>query len=192
MSDPVDVVTLAEAQAYLNITVSTYDFELAGFITAASRLWTQRVGPVNSTAYDETYDGGRTRIVLRRAPVLTVTSVVESWGAISYTLTESYGTWSYSLDHSTGLLTRRTMGTAVPFAPGQRNVEVSYTAGYATPPADIKHAVLLLILHLWETQRGGARRIGQGGTDDWRPDFAFSWPSRVEAIAASYLAPAIA
>ena len=195
-----DVVSLDEAKAFLNITVATFDGELTGFITAASRMWINRVGPVSSSVFTEWYDGGVPQIALRQVPVLSVTSVVESYGSTTrYVLTEqplnsggSMSAWGYTVDLSTGLLTRRATGVAVAFAIGRRNVEVVYTAGYAAAPADIKHAVLLLIMHLWQTQRGGSRRPGQGGTDDWRPDFAFSWPSRVEEIAAGYRVPGIA
>ena len=200
MADPGDVVTLDEAKAFLNITVATFDVELAGFVTAASRMWVNRVGPVASSVFTEWYDGGVPQIALRQTPVLSVTSVVESYGSTTrYTLTDQPLTgdgptnaWGYTIDMQTGLLTRRATGVAVPFATGRRTVQVVYTAGYAAVPEDIKHAVLLLIMHLWATQRGGSRRPGQGGTDDWRPDFAFSWPSRVEEIAAGYRIPGIA
>lgn len=200
MASSVDIVTLDEAKTFLNITVATFDAELAGFITAASQMWINRVGPVGSAVFTEWYDGGTSRIALRNTPVLSVTSVVESYGStVHYTLTPqdlaagpSSDAWGYTIDTTTGLLTRRAAGVAISFAPGQRNVQVVYTAGYAAIPEDIKHAVDLLIMHLWQTQRGGSKRPGQGGTDDWRPDFAFSWPSRVEEIAAGYRIPGIA
>ena len=192
MADAVDIITLDEAKTFLNMLGTASDTELPDFITAASRMWTQRVGPVNSTAFDEWHDGYGSRIMLRHTPVLTVTLVEESYGPILYTLTETYGTWTYTLDESTGLLTRRAVGVAIPFARGQRNIHVTYTAGYATPPADIKKAVGVLLLHLWETQRGGAKRFGQGGTDDYHPVSAYGWPSRAEMTAAAYLVPGIA
>jgi hypothetical protein len=190
MADAVDIITLQEAKEFLDISLATDDAELAGFVTAASRLWVGRVGPVNPTAFDEWYDGGTPRIVLRRWPLLTVDLVEESFGPIKYTLTESSGTWSYFVDKSTGLLLRRVMNITTPFAYGQRNIHVQYTAGYTTAPADIKQAVALLVQHMWATQRGRTRV--RGGSDEWRPDFAFTWPSRVEAYAASYSVPGIA
>lgn len=200
MTSTIDVVTIDEAKQFLNITVTTFDTELASFITAASQMWINRVGPVGSAAFDEWYDGGVPQIALRHVPIQSVTSVVESYGStVHYTLTEqvldgsvSMDAWGYTIDTTTGMLTRRATGVAVPFAPGRRNVHVQYSAGYTAVPEDIKHAVFLLIMHFWQTQRGGSKRPGQGGTDDWRPDFAFTWPSRVEEIAASYRLPGIA
>lgn len=192
MADPVDVITLSEAKDFLDINTSNEDGELATYITAASKLWVGRVGPVNSTAYDEWYDGGSTKVILRRWPVLTVSLVEESFGPTKYTLTDSdagLGTWTYNVDKSTGLLTRRAMGIAVGFATGQRNIRVQYTAGYATIPADIKQAVALLMQHLWATQRG--RIKSRGGLDDGPTNFRFQWPGQAEMIAASYAVPGI-
>jgi len=195
MADAVDVLTLAEAKLFLNITDTRFDAELPDFITAASKMWVGRIGPVTSTAYDEWYDGGSSRITTRRWPVLAVTLVEEQFGPIKYTLTDSstaLGTWTYTIDLSTGLLIKRAWGMAIPFAGGQRNVHVQYTAGYATIPADIKKAVGAITLHLWETQRGGAKKLGQGGTDDYKPASMFDWPSRAEMVAAAYMTPGIA
>jgi hypothetical protein len=160
-------------------------------------MWERRVGPVESHAYTEWYDGGAQTIVLAKSPVLTITSVIESHGStVKYTLTNqpldtatSMDAWGYTIDVDTATLTRRASGVAVPFAEGKRNIKVVYTAGYAEVPADVKHAILLLILHLWQTQRGGSARRP---TDEWRPDMAFTWPARVEEIAASLMIPGIA
>jgi len=192
-----DILTLAETKAFLNITSAASDAELALFITAASAMWERRVGPASASAYTETYDGGYPAIVLRHSPVLTVVSVVESYGStVRYTLTDqpvdsatSTNAYGYTIDLATATLTRRATGMAVPFAGGKRNVTVQYTAGYAAVPEDLKHAVKLLVLHLWQTQRGG---VANRASEEWRPDMAFTWPARVEEIAASFLIPGIA
>lgn len=194
------IVTLQQAKDFLNITTTTFDSELGGFIDAASQMITNRIGPVSgSPTYDEWYDGGRPQIVLRHTPVQSVTSITESYGAAtSYTLTpvtldsgSVAGSFAYTVDLSAGIITRRAAGVAMPFAPGVQNIHVVYTAGYATVPADLVQATNLLISHMWTTQRGGSKRPGTGG-DDWNPSHLESWPPRVEEILENYFIPGIA
>lgn len=194
----VDIVTLAQVKTFLNKTQTTDDAELSQFITAASVMWNRKVGPVSGTpSFDERYDGGNPTISLRNIPVLTVTAVVESWGStFSKTLTQnepdsgSGSAYDYSIDLTSGLLTRRAMGVAVPFVAGIHNIHVTYTAGYSTAPDDVQHAILLLVAHMWETQRGRMVLPNQV-QDDWNPAKGFMWPRRVLEIAQSYYVPGI-
>jgi uncharacterized phiE125 gp8 family phage protein len=197
----IDIITLAEAKTHLNMgTGTTDDAELGNFITAASTMWVRRVGAVNTAVktFDEWYDGGHVRVALANAPVVTITKVEEVVTASAiYTLTletlqsgGDTGAYGYTVDMDRGLLVRRAAGVAVPFTPGVRNIHVVYTAGYATAPEDIKLAVKLLVAHMWETQRGGAKRPGTGA--DPTPLTGFMWPHRVEEIANGYIVPGIA
>jgi len=199
MTATIDIVSLADAKAFLNVSSSSNDVEIAQMITAASQLWVRRVGPVaGSPAYDEYYDGGQTTLVVRHAPVLTVTAVVEAYSSsFVRTLTHnepdtgSSSAYDYSVDLVSGTFTRRAMGIAVPFAWGDRNIHITYTAGYSSTPADITHAVLLLVSHMWDTQRG--RMVLPGNADQsWNPALSFTWPQRVQEIAAGYIIPGIA
>ncbi len=196
MADAIDIVTRDEAKDFLNITGADFDAELPAYITSASSMWVKRGGPGVSTAYTEWYDGGSPMIALRHSPVVSVTSVTEVSGSISTALTEadpgtSSGSYEFSVDTASGILTRRAAGAAVAFVPGLRNVKVVYSAGAASVPADIKHAILLLVLHQWETQRGGTKRSKSNG-DDYQPGTTYSWPRRVEEIFAAHVAPGIA
>lgn len=192
----VDIVTLAEAKAFLNIGDATHDNELPAYITSASEMWVKRGGPGVSTEYTEWHDGGRPMIALNRYPVVSVTSVTEVSGTSSTTLTgadpgTSGGSDDYSIDKATGVMVRRSAGVATPFAGGFRNIKVVYNAGAATVPEDIKHAILLLVLHQWETQRGGTKR-SKSNSDDYQPGITYSWPRRVEEILAAHVTPGIA
>lgn len=197
MADPIDIVTLAEAKAFLNISGTTFDTELPDYITAASSMWIKRGGPgASSPEYDEWHDGGGTTIALRHVPVLAISALTEATGSTLDALTEqdpgtSAGNYGYSVDTTTGAVTRRAGGIAVPFAAGKRNVHVVYTAGFVTAPADVKHAILLLILHMWETQRGGTKKSNTNA-DDYQPGTTYSWPRRVEEIFMAYSIPGIA
>lgn len=191
------IVTLAQAKDFLNITTTDSDAELPFYTEAATDMWANRGGPVGSQAFDEWYDGGSDRIVLRTTPIISVTSVIESLGSITHELNNvpsgtSGDAWAYTVDLSLGALTRRAAGVAVQFAPGVKNIHVTYTAGYATVPKDVQLAVLLLTKHMWQTQRGIGKRPGMSPADDYQPKEAYSWPNRVEEILAGYKVPGIA
>jgi uncharacterized phiE125 gp8 family phage protein len=197
------IVALTDAKSFLNITSSTYDAELTTFIAAASQAIVNRIGQVSgSPTVDEWHDGGNPRLVLRnRGPIQSVTSVTESWGTIDYTLTQvtldsasPETAFGYTVDLDTGVLVRRSNGIAVCFMAGIRNVHVTYVAGYTTVPADISQACLLLLSHMWETQRGsGVRRPGTPPVDDSQPAaFIGQWPRRVEELLAPYTLPGLA
>jgi hypothetical protein len=165
-ADPIDIVTLGEARSFLNIVSTDHDLELEAVITAASQMWVNRYGPVASTAYTETHHGVTGSLALNRYPVLTVTSVTGLGGALT----------GYAVDNGSGVV-RGLLSCS-------DDVTVVYTAGRAAVPADLHHAVLLLVKHLWETQRGATRRSGTGGADN--AGTAFSWPWRVEQIGEAY------
>ena len=197
MTNADDIVTLADAKTFLNITGTNFDTELADYVTGASQVWLNHGGPgISSPSYDEWYDGGQLQISLRHSPVIAITSITDAIGPIAYTLTEQDpgnggGAYHYSVDKKLGLITRRNSGTAVPFFAGKKNVHVVYTAGFTTVPADVKHAVLLLIGHMWETQRGGTRRPGTNSGDDYVPGMGFMLPHRVKEILDSHRIPGI-
>jgi hypothetical protein len=190
-----DLLSVQEASAFLRITGTADEVEIAEMVTSASSIIERRIGPVIMASYVETYDGGRPQIMLRHSPVVTITSVSEAWGfSTIYTLTPTVldgtptnlGNFGYSLDAKLGLLTRRTVGVASRFANGVQNVTVAYTAGYPTVPNDLKLAAKLLVQHFYMTQRGGSRRPGMGGDDAQPASHYDDMPSRVEQILDGY------
>lgn len=164
------LVSSALAKSYLNETgVESDDPLLALIITAACDYVEQAAGPVMPTSYVERHDGwGGETIMLRHTPVLSVAYVIEyrSTGG-PLTLPESTPTNSvegYQLDHRIGEVIRVFQGNwPRTFFPGSQNIEVSYTAGYSTPPATITQAALELIAHWW-------RQGHQDRTVDYGPD----------------------
>lgn len=198
VASPTPVVSLDSAKSFLNISGTASDAELQTFIDAAIALWEGRVGPVSVQTYSEWYDGGRPQIVLRHTPVVSVASITEAFSsALAYTLTAetldgSAGgdAWGYTLDTETGLITRRATGFVIDFANGRRNVHVTYDAGYSSVPVDIQQGILLLIKHMWATQRGPGSIMGTGG-EDYTPGAGFIWPNRVQEIAQAHMVPGI-
>jgi uncharacterized phiE125 gp8 family phage protein len=200
-----DLVVLSDVKTFLNIGGTQYDAELPNFITTASDMIESRIGAVaGSPTYDEYYDGGHgntMQIVLRHAPIQSVLTVSESYMTSwvrtlnpqpldgTSTDTSAYG---YTVDLQDGLITRRAAGVACPFAAGKRNIHVVYTAGMATVPPELQTAAKILIKHLWEERRGGAKRPGLGGNDEGSLKDEGDFPARVEEILANFYVPGIA
>lgn len=167
------LVTLNETKLHLNIPESEtqYDTELATFIAAATPIIEHLVGPVDiRTITSETYDvRGRKSIILRTVPVVTITSVKEYIGIQEYVLTDqppgasSVSLYGYTLKNaSSGLITRRANGFDMRFLGAE--IVVSYTAGRASVPADVKLAALDDIRALWsQTQVASRPQFGGGG-----------------------------
>lgn len=188
----------SEVKPFLAITGNESDAKLTSFIATASQMIVNKVGQVaGSPTIDEWYDGGTERLALRNGgPIESVTSVSEVIGTTTYTLSEvtldtapSGGPFTFSVDLDRAVIVRRAAGVAVRFAAGVQNIHVVYVAGYSVTPADIKHACLLLVKHLWETQRGPTARPGAGGNSE---GVGGMWPPRVSEILAQYQIPGIA
>lgn len=155
----------AEVDLELNLGADTsQDGELDGFVQAAAALIENVVGPVSPTSYTEVHDGGGPTIFLRRVPVLSVTTITEYVALTGYALTlqplgQTTSAYGYSLDDPlTGVVTRRTSsGVMSPFLGGRQAVTVTYVAGRASVPANVRLACLELVREMWSaTQRGNS------------------------------------
>lgn len=181
------IVTTAETRAQLNLPGSsgTEDTELAGYIAAASDVVEDLWGKVIGVACDEWHDGGGPIVKTLYRPLFSLTAVTESYGPGLYVLTAqpvdgstALDAFGYTVDLPDGVITRRVSGTAAAFARGRRNVHVTYTAGVATVPARVRLATLMIVQHLWRTQRGTAGRPVLGGDDTTVvPGFGFAVPN---------------
>lgn len=159
-------VGLAEVKAHLNIpaTTTTDDEELRGFILSASAVVESIVGTVGRTTVTEKYSGlRRTAIPLRRAPVISVASVVEN----GVTLTTS----DYTVSDA-GLLTR--LYGQWYTRPWLSNVAVTYTAGRIDIPPNIVDATKELIRVNWRPQTGGNYSVFSGGRQDDMGQLSFN------------------
>jgi hypothetical protein len=163
------IVLLDDVATHLNWTAAQtdrYAAEVQGFIDGASVVVESISGSTNATAYDEWHDGGASSILTLHQPILSITSVTETFGAnVIRTLAfqpldgvspvDAYG---YTFDPESGEITRRVSGIAAPFAYGRRNIHVVYQAGRASTPANIRLGMLELIrLTWWRSQQGGQR-----------------------------------
>lgn len=176
MSDPYDLLTLAEGKATLRIdTTDVYrDDLLASVITMVSRRLDRYIGPtVARSVTDERRDGGHPRIELRYCPVQAVTYVREYQSSILVTLTEKqpateptdgwYGE-RYAPDPTlySGVIVRTIGDFTQRFWDGVGNVVCSYTAGRVASTtsvdARIKEGAKLVLRNWWrqyEQSTGG-------------------------------------
>lgn len=169
---------LSQVKSHLNIAESSVvdDDELRAFILAAAGLVEGVVGPLSRRPVTaEVHHGGRSTVLLSQAPVVEVTGCRENGVTLD--------SGSYYLDGESGVLTRTSGFSAYTWTEGFNNISVDYVAGRTSIPADLAHAVLELVRHLWTTQRGSIRR---SGTDDYVPGAGFSMPNRVREMLNRY------
>jgi len=200
MPGPTSLVTLADAKTHMNITATTWDTEIQGFIDDATPVVEDIVGPVIQVAFDEWYDGGGMFLSVRHRPIVSVTSVTEYIGTSAYTLTgvatPDLGTsYSYTFEPSGRVIRRSGGGGMRPFPVGVSNVRVVYVAGRATVPPNVRLGALELIRHLYQlSQQGGRPAFGGGAAEEgpWAPS-GFAVPTRVlELLAPNRRHPSIA
>jgi hypothetical protein len=201
-----DLVALPDVKLALNMNAAdtTHDAELQDFISGVTAVVEFYTGPIIPADFDEYHDGGSWQLVLRNTPVLSLATLTEMvHGTILQTLSaepqdgtapvvDGYG---YSLETSTGIVTRRRLGTAAPFARGRRNVHAVYTAGFATVPPNVKRAALDLLAFNYDPQRGPRKQLGRpmAGAEDAQPTMGFWVPNRVvEQLAGNLRIPGIA
>lgn len=195
------LVTVSDVAAHLNWSAAQqtqYSAEIQHFIDAIQPVVEGIAGAVASAPYDEWHDGGTPLILALHPPIMSITSVTETFGAnVIRTLTpqaldgvtpvDAYG---YTFDAESGEITRRVSGIAAPFAMGRRNVHLVYTAGRSSTPENVRLGALELIRINWQPQQGGNRPgySAGSGVDDmpvdgsWR--MGFFVPNRVMEILA--------
>lgn len=131
------LASLSDVKIYLGIADLNSDSLLSPLLEAASAWFCTEVGRAILTAsYTETLSGdGSTRAVLTRDwPVTAVASVTIDGAVIPEATTADVDGWV--LD---GEIVRL---RGYQFTEGVKNVEITYTAGYATTPADVRQAVV--------------------------------------------------
>lgn len=202
MSDPLDLITLAEAHSAINLSAAntTQDDELAQYVTAVSRRIDDLCGPVVIRSVTETYGGGVGSIVLRAVPVAAVTSVTEYSAGAPTTLTAesltAQGSTNYAFDTRTGVISRRSGWADSTFA--AQNVVVVFDAGRyvstAAVDAKFKQAAAIMLAHLWRREQGaGTVTFAEAQFDDTTLTPSFAVPKAVlELLSSELLAPAIA
>lgn len=140
------IVTIDDVLAQLNIDADDQDSidELQPYIdgvTAVIEDYKREVIEPRAVVERLTLSG-RSRFRLWSVPVISLTSIVSLDGS---------QTWDVSgldVDGDTGLV------EVVTGSPPMGRVKVTYQAGYETVPVNYVRGALVVIQHVWETQRG--------------------------------------
>lgn len=168
---PPGILSLADAKRHLNLTATTDDDEVRGWIEAVTAGIEGLCGPVVVRTVTEQHDVRYTRLLaLRQTPVLALTSVEPVLtGGTSYTVGDLV------VDSVTGIV-RRLNGSSF-LGP----LEVTYTAGRRIVPAAMTAAARIILQHLWRTQQGPGRpQLGTGDFDVSEPiaGWGYAVPNR--------------
>jgi hypothetical protein len=161
----VDLCTLADLRAWLNVGATTTDDvllqSLLTRVSATMQNWMNRTIP--SASYTETRDGnGSDSMVMANKPIIDVASLTIGGKSIPESpdgIQNGYvfGEWGiYLLGYG--------------FTQGRRNVKIAYTAGYATVPNDLAQACIEQAAYQYRQKS----HIGQTGTGMGPEHISFS------------------
>ena len=170
---------LDDAKKHLGITGATFDAQLQEFIDSAEAAIASKCGPLAATATTDQVSASCGVMMLPTCPVLSLTSVTPVDGGAALTVGD------LQLDGTPGIV------RGVPTG----RYTVVYSAGRASVPADLLMAVKELVRHLWDTQRGPARRPGStvsDATSNTIPGAAYMMPFRVAELIAPHMQPGFA
>jgi hypothetical protein len=166
-ADPGMIIGLADARTALGwpaaLVSASKDSLLRSYIATATPIMEDIVGPILARAHTEEYDGGATSIQLLWAPVISITSVKESYGNFTRTLTAQpldggpFDAYGYTVDLVSGTLTRRYTGQVGTFVGGRRNVLVAYVAGRTVIGENVIKATQRLLRWLYAPEQGEIR-----------------------------------
>lgn len=107
------------------------------------------VASMESATYTHYITGpGHYKLRVPVFPVSSVTSVYDDPGR-EYATADLVSSSDYDLIGSEGLLVAKSTGSHATWNAGDRAIKITYVAGFATVPADIKHACGLQVAHIW-------------------------------------------
>lgn len=174
------LVTLEEAKRQLNITGDSEDVELQVYIDALPEVIEGFVGVVEQREITDMVTGGGAALAVLHPPLVSVTSLSDG--------STSYPADTLTVNGVAGTITQSGGGA---FPAG--TYMVTYTAGRAEVPPTIKLAALILLQHLWRTQRASRGGLAGGGDDfsvtEPIPGFGYAVPHRVMQLLDSFRLP---
>lgn len=131
-----------------------------------------------TTVTDEAYNisgGAENQFTLRNFPVSAVAAVKSAGSTLS--------TSSWYFEPRSGLLALKKSGSFFPT--GRQNIEVTYTYGYATVPADLSYAASLICAYHFNVGRHAGMRSESGSGYSYRVSENYL-PPAAEGILAKY------
>lgn len=145
------LVTLEKTLQYLKESEDRDDVVQA-ILDGVSAEFESRTNRVFAQAnYTDALDGGCSYVLVENPPIISVTSVHESNSIPAVfnatTLVDADTYVSYAGEGRVQLL-----GARARFARGYQNVQVIYSGGWVTIPADVQLAVMRWVGHIWKEE----------------------------------------
>ncbi|MFK0173410.1 head-tail connector protein [Streptomyces sp. NPDC090306] len=172
------LVSLADAKRQLNIDAANTDddVELQGYIDAVTAPVEDQVGyAVDQRLVTErvTVRGTSRTLVVPTVPVLAAVSVTsdggQTWTDGDLAVTDP---WAGEIEASGVVFTGR--------------CTVVVRVGLATTPANVRLGALIIVQHLWDTQRGAMGGVQLGSDNEgWNPSYGFAIPRRAQELLGS-------
>lgn len=138
-------VTNLEAKAHCRVEDTSEDALIDGLIAAATDYVEQYTGKaLMAQTWRATFDEFSDSILLPKNPVQSVTSVTY-YDTLGVLQTLSSDNYTVDLESDPAWIVINADATWPDLADGVNMVRIDFVAGYATVPASIKHAILLLV-----------------------------------------------
>ena len=151
-ADPRLIISLADAKAELNHLTNINDDELRLYVAATTPVIEEIVGRVLSATLTETFDGGKTAVLLsERASAITSVTV----GGVATT--------NYVANLDAGIVYAGTTSGPTSFTWGRQNVVVTYTTGASSIDPNIVLAARVVASHLYQV---GQQKRGRNQNED--------------------------
>lgn len=135
-----NIVSLKDAKTHLNISNDGSDEELRGFIESVTSIVEGYVGTLFPVEYTETVEANGATVPLQHFPVVEIVSIT---AVRSGTTVDPAG-----VDVDEYGVLRLTSGQCL-----NGLYRIVYNAGRAILPANWTRAALIILQHMWETQR---------------------------------------
>lgn len=163
------LITLEEAKKSIfgSLSVSADDADIEDYISAATPVIEDIVGPVRARTETVTVNGGRDTIVLPW-PVATITSITENGAVVT----------DFTANIETGVIYGGLTGNPRTWRDGTRNIIVVVTVGGPVPP-NVKLGTRELVRFWWQQGRQGNRPAFGNDADIVETPKGFAVPRRV-------------
>lgn len=195
------LITTSEAKSMIPMLSGSGDDSLIStLITVTDRMIAQHLGyppatagsasTAESTSYTLYLDGpGGRELTIPIWPVTSITSIYDSVDR-RYAAADLVASTDYTLvEGQNGLVELDWDAQHGTFSEARRSIKVTFTAGWATVPEDIKHAAKLTVRHLWgHRQTAGKTTEGINGLNTSYVD-PTSLPKEAKDILAPYRLP---
>lgn len=173
-ADPGGIVSVSDVKQFLGITSTVDDEELRDWIAAATEMVENEVGPVIVTTRTDVVSGYG-ELWLPVSPVVSITSAVPQRGGTGLVVGD------LSVDPYGRLY--RTSGAAIGYAGPW---VVTYVVGRTVIPRGITRAVLVIVGHLWELQRGPVDLALSGDSETFPVGAGYAIPNRARELLAPW------